>query len=274
VIAGQGDLDAAERAFLVALDVLSDNNGWGVANVLYGLGRIARARRDLPAADRYLRDALGLYEQIDAMPEMARCLAAIGLVALARGDLAVAATNLTESMRLSLVTGHRLAIARGLQALAALASASGDLDDAVRLTGAAQATFGAIEALPSAAAAGRSDRLLESARGALGAEAVASLLAEGQALKPHQAVHLASVAREAPAPSTETGRYGVSLTEREVEVATLVARGLSNRAIGEKLFITQATAARHVANIFAKVGVTSRAQLAAWIAKNWPRDGR
>jgi DNA-binding NarL/FixJ family response regulator len=66
----------------------------------------------------------------------------------------------------------------------------------------------------------------------------------------------------------------VSLTEREVEVTLLVARGLSNRAIGEKLFITQATAARHVANIFTKVGVSSRAQLAAWIAKNWPGNRR
>jgi len=273
VIASQGDLDAAERAFLVALGVLSDNNGWGVANVLYGLGRVARARRDLPAADRYLRDALGLYEQIDAKPEMARCLAAIGLVALARDDLAVAAANLTESMRLSLVTGHRLAIARGLQALAALASASGDLDDAVRLTGAAQATFEAIGALPSDAAAGRSDRLLEAARGALGQELVASLIAEGHALKPHQAVRLGASAPAKPRAAGETGPLGVSLTDREVEVALLVARGLSNRAIGEKLFITQATAARHVANIFAKVGVSSRAQLAARIAKNSPGNG-
>src|SRR5262249_55995051 len=50
VIASQGDLDAAETAFLAALDVLRDNNGWGVANVLYGLGRVARAPRGLPPA--------------------------------------------------------------------------------------------------------------------------------------------------------------------------------------------------------------------------------
>jgi predicted ATPase/DNA-binding NarL/FixJ family response regulator len=274
VIASQGDLDAAETAFLAALDVLRDNNGWGVANVLYGLGRVARARRDLPAALGYLRDALERYEQIDARPEMARCLAAMGLVALEGDDLTVAAASLTESMRLSLATGHRLAIARGLQALATLANAAGSPADAVRLTGAAQAMFDAIAALPSDAAAGRSSRLLEAARSALGAEAVDWLLAEGQAMKPQQAAQLISPPAGGPAAADVTARGpSAPLTEREVEVARLVSRGLSNRAIGEKLFITGATAARHVANIFAKVGVTSRAQLAAWMAENWPTAG-
>ena len=44
------------------------------------------------------------------------------------------------------------------------------------------------------------------------------------------------------------------LTDREQEVARLVADGATNRAIGEKLAISQATAARHVANIFVKLG--------------------
>ena len=58
------------------------------------------------------------------------------------------------------------------------------------------------------------------------------------------------------------------LTEREREVALLVAEGLANRAIGDKLFITQATVARHIANIFGKLDFTSRAQLIAWVVKS------
>ena len=53
----------------------------------------------------------------------------------------------------------------------------------------------------------------------------------------------------------------------------LAARGMSNRAIGQELFITQATAARHIANIFTKLGVTSRAQLVTWMAENGPESG-
>ena len=47
-------------------------------------------------------------------------------------------------------------------------------------------------------------------------------------------------------------------------IAGLIARGLSNRGIADELVISPATAARHVANIFSKLGFTSRAQVAAW----------
>jgi LuxR family maltose regulon positive regulatory protein len=50
------------------------------------------------------------------------------------------------------------------------------------------------------------------------------------------------------------------LSERELEVLRLVAEGLSNREIAEKLTITVGTAKRHVSNIYAKLGVHSRVQ--------------
>ena len=61
---------------------------------------------------------------------------------------------------------------------------------------------------------------------------------------------------------------GSGLTARELEIAGLIARGLSNRGIADELVISPATAARHVANIFTKLGFTSRAQLAAWAAQH------
>ena len=60
------------------------------------------------------------------------------------------------------------------------------------------------------------------------------------------------------------GRRAGPLTPREREVAALVARGLSNRAIARELVITEATAERHLGNVFAKLGLASRAQLAVW----------
>ena len=58
-----------------------------------------------------------------------------------------------------------------------------------------------------------------------------------------------------------------ALTPRERQVVDLVANGRSNKAIAEELFISPATAARHVANIMAKLGFNSRAQIAAWAAE-------
>jgi DNA-binding NarL/FixJ family response regulator len=58
-----------------------------------------------------------------------------------------------------------------------------------------------------------------------------------------------------------------SLTPREREVAQLVAHGLTNRQIGDKLVISAATAERHVVNIFNKLGFHSRSQVAAWVVE-------
>jgi DNA-binding CsgD family transcriptional regulator len=58
------------------------------------------------------------------------------------------------------------------------------------------------------------------------------------------------------------------LTAREVEVLRLVADGVSNRGIGERLFISEKTAVRHVSNIFAKLGVHTRAEAARAAAES------
>ena len=51
-----------------------------------------------------------------------------------------------------------------------------------------------------------------------------------------------------------------SLTEREVDVLRLMARGLGNQEIGEKLFVSEATVKTHVAHIFGKLQVETRVQ--------------
>jgi DNA-binding NarL/FixJ family response regulator len=141
----------------------------------------------------------------------------------------------------------------------------------------------------SASAVRRLDDLITAAEDRLGAKEVIVLVGQGRALSPQHALALVTAAGPArsadgtarpPAAgadrTTPAGRLGPAgpgpLTEREAEVAVLVARGLSNRAIGTKLFITQATAARHVANIFLKLGFTSRSQIAAWVITSAPGE--
>ena len=59
------------------------------------------------------------------------------------------------------------------------------------------------------------------------------------------------------------GRAG-GLTARELEVVRLVATGRTNRAIAEELVISEKTVARHVSNVFAKLGVSSRSAVTAF----------
>jgi DNA-binding NarL/FixJ family response regulator len=56
------------------------------------------------------------------------------------------------------------------------------------------------------------------------------------------------------------------LSAREREVAVLIANGLTNRQIAARLVIAVRTADNHVQHIFDKLGVFSRAQVAAWVA--------
>jgi DNA-binding NarL/FixJ family response regulator len=67
---------------------------------------------------------------------------------------------------------------------------------------------------------------------------------------------------DAPISPAVSGAGGLS--PRELEVAALVARGLTNRRIAEELVITEGTAASHVKHILAKLVLDSRVQIVAW----------
>jgi DNA-binding NarL/FixJ family response regulator len=54
------------------------------------------------------------------------------------------------------------------------------------------------------------------------------------------------------------------LTEREVEVLGCILSGSSNRNVAQPLVISEKTVSRHLANIYAKAGVSSRTGAAAW----------
>lgn len=62
-------------------------------------------------------------------------------------------------------------------------------------------------------------------------------------------------------------RAGV-LTPREVEVLRLVSTGLTNRAIGTRLSLSEKTVARHLSNIFGKLGISSRSAATAYAYEN------
>jgi predicted ATPase/DNA-binding CsgD family transcriptional regulator len=318
IVARLGKLTDAQGIYEMALEVLRANNGWGVAQTLSGLGGVARARGDYEAALRHFGNALTLFWEIDARPEIARCLAGIGWVALAQGDLDLASSSLTRCLQLSLATGQRLAIARGLEAFAMLAAARGDTVRSAKIEGASLALREAAGEVPSAAAQKRREQLIGAAQARLGASVASVLLAEGATMSAYEAARLAigepgrgrrpgddrmgtnpgrtdpggtqpgaadrgaerssgdrraedrrAGDRASPAggasPNGGASRPSV-LTVREREVATLVAHGLSNRDIATELRISPATVARHMANIFTKLGYKSRAQVAVWAA--------
>jgi ATP/maltotriose-dependent transcriptional regulator MalT len=91
---------------------------------------------------------------------------------------------------------------------------------------------------------------------------------EAAALRIYTACGALGEIRRLSGPRTaRTTRTPADLTRRESEVAVLIADGLSNRSIAERLVVSDRTVEHHVAAIFGKLGFRSRAQLAAFISR-------
>jgi len=271
----EGKLKSAQRAYEAALEVLSDNNHWGIATVEYGMGTLARARGDDKMAMRYFEDAMEIFRELDAWPEIARCQAGIGWIAIAGGELNLAGESLAEGLRLNQMCGQRLGIARGLEAFAALAVARQQPELAAQLAGSACQLRDSL-GLPGGVGP-RVEQVLEFSRERLGAAKAGALFADGREMTVEDAIRYALGSRPdtAGSPRHDAGaarRAPSPLTPREHEIVLLISQGLSNREIADELVISPATAARHVANILAKLGFTSRTQVASWATRHEPRD--
>ncbi|MBK7586188.1 MAG: response regulator transcription factor [Myxococcales bacterium] len=68
----------------------------------------------------------------------------------------------------------------------------------------------------------------------------------------------------APSVAASPDRSAHGLSARELEVLLLVASGKTNKLIARQLFLSEKTVDRHVSNIFAKLGVPTRAAATAW----------
>jgi predicted ATPase/DNA-binding CsgD family transcriptional regulator len=276
VLSRQGRLTEGKRAYEAALEVLLDNNGWGIAHTLFGLGELARAQQDYGTASRQFSDALALYRDIDAKPEILRCLAGLGWVALEDGNLELASSRFGESMRLSVASGQRLAIARGLEAFAVLANENNQPERATILAGAALELRRVVGHLPSLRAKARIDTLLDVARDGIGSGTVNALLEKGRAMTYWEAANLAMRSNNEPIEANDSGAPhpvdilaeddSPGLTPREYQVASLIGRGLSTRAVAAELLISPASASRSVAQILAKLGLRSQSEIAEWVA--------
>ena len=100
----------------------------------------------------------------------------------------------------------------------------------------------------------------DACRTALGNAEYERLVDQGRALTWDEAIGLLHRGR---GPRQRTIAGWSSLTPTELDVARLVASGLANKDVAERLFISAATVKTHLTHIYDKVGVTSRAQLAA-----------
>lgn len=122
----------------------------------------------------------------------------------------------------------------------------------------------------------------------LGKDRFTQACADGRAMSYEQAIEYALAITAAAAPPTpevtttagsrgaarEDDAASVQLSPREWEVAMLVAQGRTNREVAELLVLSERTVDSHIRNIMSKLKVRSRAQIAAWTARQRREDPR
>jgi DNA-binding CsgD family transcriptional regulator len=114
------------------------------------------------------------------------------------------------------------------------------------------------------------DAALDAARHALGADLAARAEAD-TAVRPWQ--DTAARAERARGERKRPRHGWASLTPTEEQVVALVAQGMTNPQIGERLLMGRATVKTHLEHIFAKLGIRSRTELATEALKRGPQSG-
>ena len=261
--AAQGDTAAAIGALRRAAD-----GGRRVEMVMFvpyalaGLACLAAIAGDEPTAAAAVAEARAELGGRRQAITGATLRYAEGIMAWHRGELADA-EHLAREATIQWHHGcDRMAACDGIELLGVLAAARERYPDAARLLAAAEAARQPLQYLAPGFTANRGAAAIgaSQARHALGEDRFTRAWGQGQQLTLDDAVAYAARkggGRKRPA----TG--WASLTPAELGVVRLVGEGLRNDAIARRLFIAPSTVKVHLSHIFAKLGITTRAELAA-----------
>jgi DNA-binding CsgD family transcriptional regulator len=236
------------------------------------LGFLGEADRAVAVCERALR----LCEEHGEEWVRSYVLRMLALAHTVQQDWPRAERHARESLRLKLPVHDLTGIALILDLLAVIAARRGAHERAAVLLGGADRVWTDIDknrwgsaALNTArrdsearicAAVGR--RAYERAHGTGGGLGLTQIVGYALQEQPHQEQHPAEQAAESGQLSDTAG---VRLTRRETEVAQLVAEGLANQQIADRLVIARRTAEGHVERILSKLGFSNRSQIAAWV---------
>jgi predicted ATPase/DNA-binding CsgD family transcriptional regulator len=260
----QGDVDVAASYYRESLRRRDDLGApHRVALSLVALACVVYLQGDLDQAETLATEGAMLARAVGHAWTDAVGLGVLAQIAVDRADYGKASQLCAENLALSQSLGDRRGIAGVLGLLAGLLLAAGRPRRATRLLAAAQALADSV-GLAHAAHFLYYERVLVAARGSLDEQTFAAAWAEGLALSPADAFAEGFAEAELVAQQhDEARRTKTDLTSREGEVLRLLTAGFTDKEIGDALFISHRTVNAHIAHIFAKLGVHSRAEAAA-----------
>jgi len=232
-----------------------------------------------PRDAEFAVQALTLADHHGALSSKAYALWSIGVSQWRSDEHEQATASLRRCVRLFQPMHDLTGLSFGAQALSWCATSVSLDERAARLLGASQAVWRASGAkVDETSAYTMIDHRCQTAvREAVGAAEFEQAFADGASYSLEQAVSLALGQENGTQTSDQPGsaRFGPGapggLTRRELEIAQLLAEGLSNKGIAARLVISQRTVETHVDRILSKLGFVSRHQVASWVAEQQSR---
>jgi ATP/maltotriose-dependent transcriptional regulator MalT len=300
VIRRRGEYAAARAMHEEALATYRKlGDKWGIARSIELSGRAAAFQGDHAVALPRLEEALGMWREIGDREGIAESVGVMGMVAFSRGDYAAACSRLEEGRRVMMDLADRhgaakmvtvlgdVSLGRGdheqartlyhqalttlkdledkwwaawcLEGMAGLAAGQDQPERAAQLFGAAEALREAIGTPRPPAFLAHYERNLVAARVKLDETSFEMAWAKGRAMILDEAIEYALVDQPvAPSPAGAAG----GLSPREIEVLRLVAEGLTDGQVAQRLYVSPRTVSNHLHSIYKKLGVPSRAAAA------------
>jgi DNA-binding CsgD family transcriptional regulator len=259
-----GDLVGAAGLLERAFEMQIERGERVAAFTLSDLAVTVMLGGDIERAVRLYEEALAMTEQGGDPWTRSHCLWGLGVATWLDGDDARAEGAEKEALRITGGLDERTGIALTLETLAWISASRRDYERSARLQGAALSVWESIPKRLPEPLQGHTRRCQYATRRAIGRERHARLFEQGRRLDRAAAVALGLEQEQRTRATTRVEGTGGALSEREFEVAELVAKGLTDREIAAELVIAQRTAESHVQHILTKLGFRSRSQIAAW----------
>ena len=250
----RGDLSNADALFQEAI-IMARRERRSPAAMLGGLARVEAARGATERAANLFEESADLARRGGQAHVLATVLHDWGVLVRKQGKTQQAGALQVESLRVGHQIRNWVRVMLSLEGLAALAADTRRFEVAARL-------FAAADRLAqehSHRGPSRYDAEREAAGHALGPERFERATQEGAGLSLADAVSYAS---RHPVPRDPSATGWSALSEVERQVIALVAEHMTNVEIGERLFISPRTASTHLSRIYAKLGISSRRELA------------
>ncbi len=227
---------------------------------------VALSEGETARAESLAQESLVIWREIGDRWSIAWALHVLGRVEAQRGEMTAAHSFYQQSLALTLDLGDKFLTPYNLERLADVLLAQGELIWAAQLWGAAEALREETGVPLNPVDRADYERSIAAVRTQVGEKTFAALWSEGQRMTPEQALAargpatLSSPSAGHPAaPSVKRPiPYPDGLTAREVEVLRLVAQGLPDTQVADRLVISPRTVNTHLKSIYGKIQVSSR----------------